>query len=130
MPTIPWTPAKSAKDATGPALAMASEFELTSLRHVPRFFLDSMRIYRQTLAADGALGVSLEARPLRGRFRTLSSWRDRAAVDAFIRVEPHRSAMRRHHSSMKRAKFVFWDAPEPQLTWDEATRHLATAGPR
>src|SRR4051794_8503752 len=124
MPTIPWTAATGAAAKTGPALAMASEFELTSLRHVPRFFLDSMRIYRQTLRADGALGVSLEAHPLRGRFRTLSSWRDRAAIDAFIRAEPHRSAMRRHHASMKRAKFVFWDAVEPQLSWDEATRQL------
>ncbi|GAA3392212.1 DUF3291 domain-containing protein [Cryptosporangium minutisporangium] len=130
MPTIPWTPAAEAKSATGPALAMASEFELTSLRHVPRFFLDSVRIYRQTVRADGALGVSLEAHPLRGRFRTLSSWRDRAAIDAFVRTEPHRSAMRRHHASMKRSKFVFWDTAEPKLSWDEATRHLAAAAPR
>ena len=130
MPTIPWTPGPSGGDARGPALAMASEFELTSLRHVPRFFLDSVRIYRQTLRTEGALGVSLEAQPLRGRFRTLSSWRDRAAVDAFVRAEPHRTAMRRHHASMKRATFVFWDAPQPRLEWEEADQRLAGAEPR
>ena len=130
MPTIPWTSASGGATDDGDALAMASEFELTSLRHVPRFFLDSMRIYRQTLRADGAYGVSLEAHPFRRRFRTLSSWRDRDAVNAFVRTEPHRSAMRRHHASMKSSKFVLWNAPGPRLAWDEAGRRLAEAPAR
>ena len=58
--------------------------ELRRLRDVPRFFLDAMRIHRQVRAADGALGVSLVAHPLRREFFTLSAWRDRAAVDAVL----------------------------------------------
>jgi hypothetical protein len=129
MPTIPWTTPREAGKHDGGSLAMASQFELTSLRHVPRFFLDSMRIYRQTLSADGALGISLEARLLTGKFRTLSTWRDREAVDAFVRAEPHRTSMRRHHSHMREAKFIFWEGESPQPGWDEATRRLAEASP-
>jgi hypothetical protein len=130
MPTIPWTSPRRAGSQAGAVLAMASEFELTSLRHVPRFFLDAMRIYRQTLAADGAVGISLEARLLSGRFRTLSTWRDRPAVNEFVRTEPHRSSMRRHHPHMRTAKFVFWESESPRLSWDEATQRLAETPPQ
>ena len=50
-----------------------------------------MRIHEQVRAADGALGVSLVAHPLQRVFFTLSAWRDRAAVDALVSAEPHRS---------------------------------------
>ena len=55
---------------TAPAVVMASRFRLRRLRDVPRFFLDAMRIHRQVRAADGALGVSLVAHPLRREFFT------------------------------------------------------------
>jgi heme-degrading monooxygenase HmoA len=108
---------------------MASRFRLRRLRDVPRFFLDAMRIHRQVRAADGALGVSLVARPLQREFFTLSAWRDRAAVDALVRAEPHRSAMGRHHEDMEDAAFRFWEVPPDALppSWDEAYRRLASA---
>lgn len=130
MPTIPWTTPSGATAYSGAALAMASEFELTALRHVPRFFFDAIRIYRQTIRADGALGVSLEAHLLSGKFRTLSTWRDRDAVNAFVRTEPHRASMRRHHPFMRTARFVFWTAENPRLGWDEATQRLAETPPK
>jgi len=110
MPTLPWI---SVRPADAPAVVMASRFELRRLRDVPRFFLDAMRIHRQVRAADGVLGLSLVAHPLRREFFTLSAWRDRAAVDALVRAEPHRSTMGRYRPVMADSAFRFWEvSPE------------------
>jgi hypothetical protein len=124
MPTLPWI---SVRPADAPAVVMASRFRLRRLRDVPRFFLDAMRIHRQVRAAEGALGVSLVAHPLRREFFTLSAWRDRAAVDALVRAEPHRSAMGRYHAVMADAVFRFWEVPPDALppSWEDAFRRLA-----
>jgi quinol monooxygenase YgiN len=128
MPTLPWI---SVRPADAPAVVMASRFELRRLRDVPRFFLDAMRIHRQVRAADGVLGVSLVAHPLRREFYTLSAWRDRAAVDALVRAEPHRSTMGRYHAVMADAAFRFWEVPPEELppSWDDAQRRLAPSPP-
>jgi hypothetical protein len=105
---------------------MASRFELKRLRHVPRFLLDSVRIRRQVLRANGALGVSLIAHPLRRQFLTLSAWSDRTAVNELVRTEPHRSAMQRHRWAMTEATFTFWEVDHADLPidWDDARRRL------
>jgi hypothetical protein len=105
---------------------MASRFTLRTWRHVLPFFLDAMRIHRQVRRADGAYGVSLEAHPLRREFLTLSSWRDKAAVQALTLAEPHRSIMRKYRPVTGEATFRFWTAPaaEPP-TWAEARRRLS-----
>ena len=93
-----------------------------------------MRIHRQVRAADGALGVSLIARPLRREFLTLSAWRDRSALDALVRAAPHAGAMRRHRRGLAESTFTFWTVPVHGLPvpWDDARRrldqHHATAG--
>ncbi|MGY1616807.1 hypothetical protein ACI797_08680 [Geodermatophilus sp. SYSU D00691] len=111
------------------ALVMASHFRVRRLRDVPRFFLDSMRIHRQVRAADGALGVSLVAHPLRREFLTLSAWRDRAALEALVRTQPHAGAVVRHRPAMAGSTFAFWEVPADGLpvSWDEARRRLSDA---
>jgi hypothetical protein len=122
MVRVPWT---SAGAAEGPAVVMASEFRLTTLRHVPIFLLDALRIRRRALAADGALGMALEARPVRRTFRTLSAWRDRAALDAFVRTAPHRASMSRHREAMAASRFTFWTTEELPVSWTDAVERLA-----
>ena len=82
--------------------------------------------HRQVRAAEGVLGVALVAHPLRREFFTLGAWRDRAAVDALVRAEPHRSAMGRYHAVMADAKFRFWEVPPEELPpiWDDAQSRL------
>jgi hypothetical protein len=125
MPTLPWLVVDRPVSGTT-AVVMASHFRVRHLRHVPRFFLDSLRIHRQVRAADGAFGVSLIARPLHREFFTLSAWRDRAAVNALVRAEPHVGAMRRHRAAMAESTFVFWEVPGAALPvpWTEARRRL------
>ena len=127
MPTLPWRAVQPTHHRTeSTVVVMASRFELKRLRDVPRFLLDSVRIRRQVLRANGALGVSLIAHPLRRQFLTLSAWDDRQAVNELVRTEPHRSAMRRHRLAMAEATFTFWEVDHAHLPidWDDARRHL------
>jgi hypothetical protein len=125
MPTLPWITIRPVEPGAT-ALVMASRFRLRRHRDVPRFFLDSMRIHRQVRAADGALGVSLVARPLRREFLTLSAWQDRGTLDAFVRTQPHVGAMRRHRPGMAESTFTFWTVPADgtPVGWDDARRRL------
>ena len=68
---------------------------LRRARDVPAFFRSSMAIRRQAVGAAGSRSVVMQARPLSRTFVTVSWWDDEAAVRAFVRAEPHRSAMRR-----------------------------------
>jgi hypothetical protein len=130
LPTLPWIPVSEAAPATE-VVVMASRFRVRGFRHVLPFFTDAMRVLAQMRKADGAIGLSLVAHPLRREFATLSAWRDRAALDAAVRGEPHVSVMRRQRAAMAESTFRFWNAPATSLplTWEEADRHLASAPP-
>jgi quinol monooxygenase YgiN len=125
MPTLPWTTVDPAPP--GEVVVMASWFRVRGFRDVPPFLRDALRVHRQVRAADGVVGVSLEAHPLRREFRTLSAWRDRAALDAMVAREPHRSVVRRHRRAMADSAFVFWTVPTADLPvgWDDARARLA-----
>lgn len=126
MPTLPWRALPQPVDRTATVLVMASRFRLRRLRDAPGFLLDSLLIHRQVIAAEGALGVSLVAHPMRREFLTLSAWTDRHALHALVRAEPHRSAMRRHHPAMAEASFTSWEvtAADLPIRWDDARRRL------
>jgi hypothetical protein len=64
------------------------------------FLRDAMRVRTLVRRSEGALGVSLVARPLRREFETLSAWRDRESLNAMVRAEPHRSVMGRYRAAM------------------------------
>lgn len=125
MPALPWIsyPAEHRGDRV---VVMASRFRVRGYRHVLPFLRDSMRIRAQVGRTRGAVGMALDAKPLRREFATLSAWTDRAALDALVTAEPHRSIMRRHHDSMADSRFAFWeaDAADLPITWDEARRRL------
>lgn len=125
MSTLPWIALRSVEPGAS-ALVMASRFRVRRRRDVPRFLVDSIRIHRQVRAADGALGVSLVARPLRREFLTLSAWLDRGALDAFVRAQPHVGAMRRHRPAMAESTFTFWTvlADGMPVPWNDARRRL------
>ena len=108
---------------------MASRFRLRRWRSVPRFLVDSLRVFRQVCATDGALGVSLVARPLRREFLTLSPWRDGAALRAPVGAEPHAGAMRRNRPAMAESVLTTWEAPTSDLPvpWAEAQRRISAA---
>ena len=126
MPTLPWTVPNPAPPGSQ-AYAMASRFEVRSLKDVPRFFLRALAAWRQVRSAPGCLGASLIAQPMRRVFYTLSAWQDRDALSAYAGTRPHRDIMVGLRPTMRVGTFVFWDAPTDQLplTWDDAKRRLA-----
>ncbi|MBT2212605.1 MULTISPECIES: DUF3291 domain-containing protein [Actinomadura] len=126
MPTLPWIPLEKA-EPDAEVLVMASRLEVRSLRHVPGFFLASLRLLRQARGSDGAHGVTLKADLLKRTFWTLSAWRDRKAVHAYAAAEPHASTMRGKRAVMRDSTFVFWavKGSELPLDWPEAQRRIA-----
>lgn len=127
MPTLPWIRVAEPAPASD-VVVMASRFRVRGFRHVLPFFLDAMRVLAQMRRTEGAVGVSLVARPLEREFFTLSAWRDRAGLDAAVRGEPHRSVMRRQRAAMAESVFEFWEVPGTSLpvSWDDARRRLAS----
>jgi heme-degrading monooxygenase HmoA len=109
---------------------MASLLRLDTARRVPGFLRAAMAIRQQMLQADGAIGVSLNT-ALPRTFFTLSAWRDRDALSAFVRSEPHMSSMRRYRPAMADARFVFWSTSTEKLppSWTEAQARLRDAAP-
>lgn len=125
MPAMPWIAVREPSPETE-VVVMASRFRLRGYRYVLPFLIDSMRVLAQMRRSDGAVGVSLVAKPLSREFRTLSAWTGRAAVDAMVRSEPHLSVMPRYRNAMADSAFVFWTAPASALplTWEEADERL------
>jgi heme-degrading monooxygenase HmoA len=136
MPTIAWTRtahephAAQAGSETGTAdesvVVQVSRLELGHLRSVPGFLIAALRLRRDVLRADGALGVSLRAHPLRRTFWTLSAWTGPDAIAAFTRSDAHRDVMVRYRTKMHGSHFHTWfpgDAGEPP-SWPDATARL------
>jgi heme-degrading monooxygenase HmoA len=109
---------------------MASVLRLDSVRRAPGFLRAAMAIRQQVLRADGAVGVSLST-ALPRTFFTLSAWRDRDALNSFVRSEPHISTIRRYRSAMTDSRFVFWDTSAATLppSWADARQRLREAAP-
>ena len=125
MPPLPWTKPTGTDATHDEVVVMASLLRLDSIRHVPGFLRAAMSIRRQVLLSDGALGVSLNT-ALPRTFFTLSAWRDRETLNAFVRSDPHVSSMRRYRTAMGDARFVFWSTTADKLppSWEEAQQRL------
>jgi heme-degrading monooxygenase HmoA len=126
MPPLPWTAIPTADAASDDVVVMASLLQLDSLRRTPGFLRAAMAIRKQVLGAEGAVGVALNTALPRRTFFTLSAWRDREALNAFVRSEPHASTMRRYRPVMKDARFVVWGTAADNLppSWTEAQARL------
>ena len=100
---------------------MASALRLDSLRRVPAFLRSAIATRRQVLHTDGRWGAALSTALLR-TFFTLSAWRDRDALNAFVRSAPHVGSVRRYRTAMADARFAFWNTGADDLprSWSEA----------
>lgn len=106
-------------------VTMASRLELRRLRDVPAFLIAALRLRRRFADVDGGVRLDLEARPLRRTFFTLSTWRDRDALDAYTADPLHRDVMRTFRSRMAGSAFVTWDHDGSSLPgWTDARSRL------
>jgi len=126
MPASPWRTVGS-PDPNGDIVALLSYLPLKSYWRVPPFFLYTAQVMKQLASAQGVLGYSLLARPLRKQFWTLSAWENAEALQAFVQHPPHVRIMDALTPHMDKASFVRWTVKGSQLPlrWDEALRRLA-----
>lgn len=127
MPTmlvLPWCWSGEPRPQT--ALVFASRFDGHGLGQGWRLFTGGVRLRRAVLNAQGALGVSLRACPLQGRYYTLSLWKDQQSLLAFAHGQAHRRAVRSvAELGPVRAVLVSRDAdPRQRPTWRDTTRWL------
>jgi heme-degrading monooxygenase HmoA len=101
VPLIPDLPWQASQRGDGPGVVYVTHLHLRRLRDVPAFFRTSLAIRAQTKRSPGARSLMLRAQPLARRFTTVSWWDDQAAVRAFVRADPHRTAMRRWGPEMQ-----------------------------
>lgn len=76
-------------------VCVASVLPVRRWRHVMAFVRLSMKVREQMQASPGLVSGNIRADFLRKRFYTYTVWRDKASMLAFMRTEPHATAMRR-----------------------------------
>jgi hypothetical protein len=113
-------------EPAGEYLVLASAIPPKSLRSTGRLFRGSLTVRKQLDAADGAMGYSLLAEPLRKRYATLSVWRDEDALTGFARTQPHARLMSDLAPEMGATRFVRWtiSGEQGEPTWDQALQRL------
>ncbi len=125
MPALPWIRTSSAPPGAE-LVVLATTLPLRSYRHIPGFLRWTWRIRGQLAEADGLVGYSLDARPLRKTFWTVSAWTSGAAMEAFVRQNPHAAAMAVIRPHMGRSAFVRWTVTTDDLPlrWGNVRRRI------
>lgn len=125
MPELPW------KSVAQPVpdreyAAILTYLPLKSFSTLPQFFYYTGRIQSQLKSAPGLIGYSLVAHVLAKRFWTLSVWEDEAALERFVRQQPHRQAMIRLRRDMGDSAFTRWKLNGAAVppSWREAMNQL------
>jgi hypothetical protein len=126
---LPWRWTREPRP--GHALVFASRFDAAGARSGWLLFAGGLRLRRAVLRAPGALGVALYAQPLRGRYQTLSMWRDEKSLLAFAHGQAHLGLARRlAQLDPGQGVLVSREADSGRRpTWRHANRWLATAEP-
>jgi quinol monooxygenase YgiN len=110
-------------------LVMASHLPLRTITATPRFFRAVAAIRKQLRDTEGLVGYTLRARPVARDYWTLSVWRDRTALEQFMRAPPHVSIMGSVKPFMGATTFIQWEiaGARGRPDWNEALQRLAAA---
>ena len=89
------------------------------------FLLLTRHIRKQLRASPGLVRYRVKAGWLRRRFWTLSVWRSKVAMQAFVRTGAHARAVGRFSEwAAPGAAFVEWYSPKERVRWREAFERL------
>ena len=91
--TVPWQWTKASRPEH--TVIFVSRFDAKGLRARWVLGLAGVGLRRAVLASPGALGVSLRAHPLSGRYYTLSMWQDETSLLRFADGPEHGAVVRR-----------------------------------
>jgi len=129
MLVLPWR--RTDEPRPEKALLFASRFHSTGLSQGWRLFTGGIRLRHAVLRAPGALGVSVRAHPLSGRYYTLSLWKDQESLLAFAHNPAHRNAAASIAGpGPARGVLASRDAdPQHRPTWRDTLHWLAALDP-
>ena len=125
MPKSPWKTFATA-DPEREYLVLASSIPAKRVSAAARMFRGAQAVKRQLANAEGLIGFSLLAKPLTKQYATLSVWESEAALDAFVRQNPHGELMNALRPHMGETRFVRWHVPgtDAHPSWDDALERL------
>lgn len=110
------------------ALMVVTRLRLSSPTYRDAFFSQAVAIAVQVESAPGC--IASEVLPDAGDvYWTWTSWEDTASMRAFMRSEPHRSAMRRIGEWCDEATYVEWEQEASlERDWSAAHARLVADG--
>ncbi len=92
------------------------------------FFTDAVAAIEQAQKSEGNLGADALA-DANNAWWSVSSWRDRGAMQAFVDSQPHLGISGRLDHYCDEATFVDWEQASPGLPdWQTSWRHLTADG--
>jgi hypothetical protein len=132
MPTmfiIPWRRTRAPRPEH--AVIFGSRFDGAGIRSGWLLFIGGLRLRRAVLRAPGALGVTVRAHALQGRYYTLSMWQDADSLLAFAHGPAHQAMVRRlAEISPTQGLLISRDIEPPQRpNWRDTMSWLATIEP-
>ena len=111
----------------GDFFCVATALPLRQWKHVLPFVLLTARIRKQLRSSPGLVRYRLKAAWLQKRFWTVSVWRSKPDVDAFVRTGAHAYAVRQFQEwAAPGAAFVEWSSATKRVAWKEALERLKT----
>jgi quinol monooxygenase YgiN len=125
MPTVPWTPTAPVH-AGADYLIMATRFTVARRRDMLRVIAASNGLWSGIARTEGLVGYSISSRPARGTLATVSAWRDRDAMLAFVRGGAHQKLVQQTRELMRESAFASWGAHGAALPpdWASAEQQL------
>ena len=110
------------------AVIVVTRLRLKDAALLDEFFTDAVAALEQAQKSEGNLGVDALA-DAGNAWWSVSSWRARGPMQAFVNSEPHRSITGRLDRYCDEATFVDWEQDSPDLPdWRTSWRHLTADG--
>jgi hypothetical protein len=100
--------------------------------HLPGVMNSTQRLWQSLPTTAGLVGYAFDVSPLQGSLSTLTAWRDRSSLIAFVRGPLHASLVARTAPRMKSSLFADWMSAGADLppAWPTAHERLAAARTR
>ena len=110
------------------AVIVVTRLRLRDPALLDEFFPDAVAAIEQARKSEGNLGTDALA-DANNAWWTVTSWRDRRLMVAFVGNQPHRGIMDRLDHYCDEAAFVDWEQDSPDLPgWQTSHRHLVADG--
>lgn len=110
------------------AIIVVTRLRLRDPSQLDDFFSAAVAFLEQANAADGALGSDVLA-DANSVWWTVSAWRDRAAIDAYVSTDPHATGSARLDEWCDEATFADWDQETADLPdWTTSFTRLTAEG--